>query len=328
MNEYSIVSPTGEDVSIPVKVEENDIYKTLDTPEKIKAYYDENGYVVIRNVIPKEICDEAVSIFLDEVKPYKGRIYRQASANLEKHIFTEGGHMLNSILNVQSLDPKHLNAFRNKGLSVLTQDKLQSNLETIFGEKPKLVQSMFFDGNPVTWAHQDSYYLDSEHFNMAGVWFAMEDIAPDAGRFYVYPTSQNIDMEKNGGDFDIAFNHDRYKKLIIDIIKSHNLKLVAPALEKGDILIWHGKTMHGCLPTIDVNKSRKSFTGHFIPESERFLQYQSKIKGLALKEVNGMNVNFPKDLGNTKAKMLYNAEVMMPGPFKFMKKVAIKLTTK
>ncbi len=145
--------------------------------------------------------------------------------------------MLNSILNVQSLNPKKLKSFRNIGIEVLTNRNVQSNLENIFNDRPKLVQSMFFDGNPVTWAHQDTYYLDSEDYKMAGIWFAMEDIKPSAGRFYVYPGSQKIDIEKNGGDFDIAFNHDRYKSLIIEIIKKHNLKLVAPALEKGDILI-------------------------------------------------------------------------------------------
>lgn len=328
MNDYNIEGPTGENVLIPINVTEDDIYKKLDSAEKIKKYYDENGYVVIRNVIPSEVCDEAIQIFEKEVIPFEGYIYRQASANLEKHIFTEGNHMLNSILNVQSLDPKKLNNFRKSGIKVLTQDKLQSNLKAIFEDEPKLVQSMFFDGNPTTWAHQDSYYLDSEDFKMAGVWFAMEDIKPTAGRFYIYPTSQKINMSKNGGDFDIAFNHDRYKKLVVEIIKNHNLKLVAPALEKGDTLIWHSKTIHGCLPTTDIAQSRKSFTGHFIPNSKNFLQYQSKVKALHLQKVNGMNVNFPKDLGVFKYRAIYYLEMFFPGLFRYAKKLAIKLTTR
>ena len=328
MNDYRLISPTGENVSIPINVNEDDIYKKLDTSEKIKEYYDKNGYVVIRNVVSSKTCNEVINIFQKEVLPYEGYIYRQASANLEKHKFTEGNHMLNSILNVQSLNPKVLKSFRNIGIEVLTNKKVQSYLENIFNDQPKLVQSMFFDGNPVTWAHQDTYYLDSENYRMAGVWFAMEDIKPSAGRFYVYPESQNIDIKKNGGDFDIAFNHDRYKSLIIEIIKSHELKLVAPALEKGDILIWHSKTIHGCLPTENIEESRKSFTGHFIPNSEQFLQYQTTIKSLTLQRVNGMNVNFPKDLSVLKNRMVYKAELLNPRIFQFIKKRLIKMKTK
>jgi hypothetical protein len=45
----------------------------------------------------------------------------------------------------------------------------------------KLVQSMYFEGNPATWAHQDTYYLDSEHTGaMTAAWFAVEDIKPGA----------------------------------------------------------------------------------------------------------------------------------------------------
>jgi len=328
MNDYSIISPTGENVSIPMNVNKDDIYKKLDTTEKIKQYYDKNGYVVIRNVVSPKTCHEVIKIFQKEVLPYEGYIYRQASANLEKHIFTEGNHMLNSILNVQSLNPKKLKAFRNIGIEVLTNKKVQSNLENIFNDQPKLVQSMFFDGNPVTWAHQDTYYLDSEDYRMLGVWFAMEDIKPSAGRFYVYPGSQKIDIKKNGGDFDIAFNHDRYKSLVIDIIKSHDLKLVAPALEKGDILIWHSKAIHGCLPTINMEESRKSFTGHFIPDSKQFLQYQTNIKALTLQKVNGMNVNFPKDLNVFKNRLIYRAELLSPKIFRSVKKWLIKMKTK
>ena len=49
---------------------------------------------------------------------------------------------------------------------------------------------MYFDGNPVTWPHQDIYYLDAEEIGrMTSAWVAVEDIAPDAGRFFVYPKS-------------------------------------------------------------------------------------------------------------------------------------------
>ena len=117
-----------------------------------------------------------------------------------------------------------------------------------------------------------------------------------AGRFYVYPGSHRIDMEKNGGNFDIAFNHEQYKQLVLDVIDKFDLKCRAPALRKGDVLFWSGKTIHGSLETTTPELSRSSFTAHYIPAKTRFLQFQKRIKTLNLSTINGMQVHTAKDL--------------------------------
>ncbi|MEM9846995.1 MAG: phytanoyl-CoA dioxygenase family protein [Bacteroidota bacterium] len=326
---YVAKCPLGRDLDVPVKVTSNDKYPTVNELEKMKAYFDEYGYVVVRNLIPREICQEALVAFDKEVRPYDGHIYRQASANPEKHKWTKHNYMLNSILNVQSVNSNKFAGFRKNGLAALTHSNVQKVMQTLMGDAPKLVQSMFFEGNPTTWAHQDCYYLDSEdQGRMIGSWYALEDIHPGAGRFYVYPTSHKIDIEKNGGDFDIAFNHDRYKQLVKDLIVKYDLECVAPALNQGDVLFWHAATIHGSLETTDLSKSRSSYTGHYIPNSTRFLQYQSRIKPLSLREVNGMNVNFPKDLDQFSNKAMLFVETTFPKQFQWLKKQAIKVVTK
>lgn len=321
--------PLNRDMKVPVKVDDaTDIYLKLKTDQDIKNYFQENGYVIIRNVVPADLCDQARDAFLKEVKPYHGFIYRQASANPEKHKITPHGYMLNSILNIQSIKTDPFPTFKKLGLEVITHKNVTEKLRALMGELPKVVQSMYFEGNPATWAHQDSYYLDSEKFNMIASWFAVEDIAPGAGRFYVYPGSHKIDMEKNGGDFDIAFNHDRYKELIKKIIIEKNLQIVAPSLRKGDIFLWHGKTIHGSLDTFQPEYSRSSFTAHYIPQSERFLQFQSIIKPIHTKKINGIEVNHPKDLDAFKNRAIMFAETTFPKSFQFLKKVAIKAMVK
>src|SRR2546430_17089029 len=92
-------------------------------------------------------------------------------------------------------------------MSVITHPSLHRRFEAILGEPGKIVQSMYFEGNPKTWAHQDTYYLDSmEIGGMAGAWIAVEDIHPGAGRFFVYSGSHVIEIRKNGGDFGNAFH--------------------------------------------------------------------------------------------------------------------------
>jgi phytanoyl-CoA hydroxylase len=327
---YKGICPLGEPLEIPVDVDRtNDPYRSLRSDQDIKNYYDENGYIVKRNLVSNELCDEILGHFRNEVKPNKGFIYRQASANPERHKFTEHGYMLNSILNIQSVNSTSFPNFRSTGIDILTQDGIQQTLRTLMGEPGKAVQSMYFEGNPITWAHQDCYYLDAEKDgDMIGMWLALEDIHPGGGRFYIYPTSHKIDIRKNGGDFDIAFHHDRYKTLVKKIIKDFDLKCVAPALKKGDVLFWGSKTIHGSLASFEPQHSRNSITCHYIPESSKFMQFQTIVKPLQLKKINGVNVNFPKDLDVAKNRAILKVETTFPKAFQMAKKVAIKLLTK
>lgn len=62
-----------------------------------RRFYDENGYVVVPGLVASDLCDEAMECFRREIKPYKGHLYRQASALAERHLFDSAGSVLNSI---------------------------------------------------------------------------------------------------------------------------------------------------------------------------------------------------------------------------------------
>lgn len=326
---YSTTAPNGTVIEISRDVDATDPYRKLDTPDAIWDYYRRNGYVVCRGLVPPGLCDQAREAFAGEVKPYGGYVYRQATANPERHRFTEHGFVQNSILNVQDLNSGLFPEFKQRGLAVITHDNVQRAVEKLFGEPGKIVQSMYFEGNSATWPHQDTYYLDAERLGeMAGAWIAVEDISPGAGRFFVCPGSHKIDMQQNGGHFDIAFNHDRYKRLVIDIINDHGLPFHAPAMSTGDVLFWSSKTIHGSLETTQPEYSRASMTAHFIPESERFLQLQSRIKPLNLHRINGIHVHHPKSQDVLKNKIVLQIESRFPRTFQAVKKLGIKIVTR
>jgi phytanoyl-CoA hydroxylase len=326
---FSIQAPHGEQINIPLAFDaRTDPYFALASPSQIRSYYDTEGYVVIRDAIPAGLCDEARSAFASEVKPYRGYIYRQASAVPEKNIFTDHGHVINSLLNVQDLDRRHFHRFRDAGMRIVTHDAIQRAVQTLLAEGGKLVQSMYFDGNPATWAHQDSYYLDStDRGRMTAVWIAVEDIHPGAGRFFVYPRSHRIDMAKNGGQFDVAFNHDRYKQLVIDTIRSHGLTCRAPALRKGDAMFWAVRTIHGSLET-RTHHSRASFTAHFVPESTTLLQFETRPRKLKIRMINGVPVHQPKDQNKPINRGILYLEITFPRAFQAAKRLAVKALTR
>lgn len=330
-NFFNISAPDGTEIAIPVKVDTAfDPYLSLTNEKAIRDYYAQEGYVVFRNLIPNELCDQARLAFEQEVKPYEGYLYRQpSSGDPEKHIFTESGYVVNSILNIQDLNKINFPQFREISLSIITHNQMYDAVKTILGEPGKLVQSMYFEGNPSTWAHQDTYYLDSTRIGiMTAAWIAVEDIKPGAGRFYIYPGSHKIDMVNNGGNFDIAFNHSKYKSLILNVIKKYGLECRAPAMRKGDVLFWSAKTIHGSLQTSQPTHSRCSFTSHFIPESTGFLQFQSIEKPLNISKINSFQVHHPKDQNTLKNRAIFQIETRFPKTFKTVKRSVIKLLLK
>ncbi|MBR8833965.1 MAG: phytanoyl-CoA dioxygenase family protein [Stigonema ocellatum SAG 48.90 = DSM 106950] len=305
------------------------MYNLLTTADDIRNYYDENGYVILRNLIPTELCDEARSFFKTEVKPYDAYLYRQASSNPEKHILTSYGYMLNSLLNIQDLNTDRFPNFKKLGLSILTHENMHEAVCTILGESAKIIQTMFFEGNPATWAHQDTYYLDSSELGrMTAAWVAVEDIQPGAGRFYIYPGSHKIDISQNGGDFDIAFNHSRYKQLVLDIINKYQLECRAPNMRKGDVLFWNSKTIHGSLETLQPQYSRSSFTAHYIPASTQHLQYQRQLRARNLKHIGTFQIEHPKDQDKLKNQIILSMEARFPKQFQLLKRLAIKAILK
>jgi phytanoyl-CoA hydroxylase len=327
---FAIPAPHGGIVDIPtLPGDETIAYPTMSDPAAVRAYYEREGYVVLRGLVDAGTCDQVRAVFGDEVKPFGGYIYRQASANPERHVLTEHGYMLNSILNVHAVDPRHFPRFRRSGTDLITLPVVQEAVRAILGEPGKIVQSMYFEGNPATWAHQDTYYLDSEKLGlMVGAWIALEDIAPGAGRFFIYPRSHLVDLGLNRGSLSIASNHAGYKQLVLDAIRKHGLECRAPALNKGDLLFWSSKTIHGSMETTQPERSRSSVTAHYIPASTRFLQYQTRIKPLNLSTINGMQVHTPKDMARPVQRLVMGLESRFPTAFTSLKRAAVRVVTR
>jgi|ERR1700692_2671296 phytanoyl-CoA hydroxylase len=326
---HKILSPIETEIKIPEVAAENGTTFGLTDLAGAKRYYEENGYVVVCGVVNAVVCDSIRQAFDQTVKRYPGYIYRQATANPEKNRINEHGFVMNPLLNLQSLSEADFAPLKRLAVKVFASAPIKAINRELFAEEGKLVQSMYFEGNSETWPHQDTYYLDSECIGtMAACWYALEDIDAGAGRFFVVPGSHRIDMTKNGKNFDVAFNHGRYKELVKKIIAEQQLEFRAPFLQKGDVLFWNAKTIHGSLRTTRPQFSRSSLTSHFIPASHRFLQFQSKIKPLKLREFDGMAFHCPKDMDRLSSRVVLGVETTFPKTFQMTKKLAIKALVK
>lgn len=291
-----------------------------------KNYYDQFGYVVFRKVIEDQDCERAMSLWAREVKPTSKFIYRQATAQAERNLLDSHGWVMNPILNLQSINPKHFPGLRKHAVErILTAKPLTDILRRLLPDEPKIVQSMYFEGNSATWEHQDSYYLDSENIGtMTACWIALENIAAKAGRFFICPESHRIDLGRQNAETNIADHHDVFIGQVVKEIKRRGLEIRAPKLDQGDVLIWNAWTMHGSLASNDEERSRSSITCHVIPNSDRFLQLHARSWMPPVDRINDAWVWRPKDQAILKNRLILWLESRFPRAFYALKRGAIR----
>ena len=318
--------PRGLAVSVPETEAEDPSEKfSVDDVEGFRNYYRENGYAIVKGLLTREQCSKIRQLWETEVKPFDGFMYRQATAKVERHEKNDKGWIMNPILNLQSVDPGNFPQFRSYATtSILGDERLAGAFESLLEDTPKIVQSMYFEGNSATWEHQDSYYLDSETVGeMAAGWIALEDIAARAGRFFICPMSHKIKLDAHAVHNSIAENHERYIVSVVQRIREEGLTIRAPKLNQGDVLFWNAWTIHGSLDTQDATRSRSSMTCHAIPYGKKFLQMQSRTMELVTVKVKETYIYRPKDLRRWRNKLIFFVESHWPRMFYWLKKRAI-----
>lgn len=265
-----------------------DPWPMLDQPQAFRAWFEREGYILIRNAIPPRLCQTGIDTFRNEVLHDRfGFFERHASGKFERHVYTEAGFMKYPIMNLQDLSGKKYPGFRRAGLNILTHPAIQRAVIVLTGEPGRCVHTMYFDGNQTTWAHRDGHYIDSSHDGqMIGVWVAAEDIHPDAGRFFILPRSHTLRVPGEEGDPNAA----GYKQKMADFVRDGPLDCLAPVLRQGDVLLWTSMVIHGSLPTRDERQSRRSFTAHYVPLSHPYKWNVRAERSLKTTTVNRVEV--------------------------------------
>lgn len=232
-----------------------------------KEYYDANGYYIFRKLIPEQLIDKLLETYNRDILASSNPFFRQSSNKWEQNSISEYGYAIESFLNVH--DYPNYPTFDEIVKETFCSQQVREALTQITGSPDhNLMQSMFFDMNTATPAHQDWYYLDSiPSGHLLAGWFALEDIHEEAGRFYVLPKSNWVELDLNE---DEKASNGPYVRKVKAYVDAHQNEIYAPALEKGDVLFWNSRTIHGSLETKNSKYSRKSLTAHYLPS-----QYQT-----------------------------------------------------
>ncbi|MBE9179496.1 phytanoyl-CoA dioxygenase family protein [Oculatella sp. LEGE 06141] len=232
--------------------------------QDIQNYYEQNGYVIVSKLLQESAIDN----FLKEYNRFKARpfyVFRSQDTNQPELIRSnEQGFLEHSILDPQNL--VFAKGFTSTVEKCITSTAISNLLKQLSGKDKHIIwQSMFFDKSTGTVAHQDHYYLDTDPAgHLIAAWFALEDIHPDAGCFFVVPGSHRGEvLERTASGFK---DHEDFVSRTQQLISENNYQFKPCPLAKGDVLFWHPFTVHGAFTNINPQYSRKSFTAHFVPE--------------------------------------------------------------
>lgn len=221
-------------------------------------------------------CREIRDRFLHEVKPYDGPLLRQLNSQSEPHRLSDDGWMTNPIVH-----PHLLPVF--PGFSTIERDVMRAAplveaVEGLMGAPVAMLQSAYYESSLGTKTHLDFNPLERTR-PMVGVWIALEDIGPDAGRFFLYPNSHLLpDSDEHARFAELAWAS--YRQAFVDLerataeaeaqallgplLEGSGLEQRTPALGAGDVLFWTNRVLHGSHAPKPGGGTRHSLLLHFV----------------------------------------------------------------
>lgn len=227
-------------------------------------YYTRHGYVVCDRLISSDAIAALMRLYRRDILPSDQKFFRQNTNHYEPNRMNAYGFVSQCFLDIHAY--RSFPEFQEAALQVYFSSAITQALTQITGSAThNLMQSMLFDLNTETPPHQDWWYLDSApNGRLIAAWIALEDIAEEAGRFFVVPGSQEVRLH------EADLPHSEWLERIKRYVDEHRTEIHAPAMKKGDVMFWNSRTIHGSLPTGDERYSRKSLTAHYLPSELTF----------------------------------------------------------
>jgi ectoine hydroxylase-related dioxygenase (phytanoyl-CoA dioxygenase family) len=147
-----------------------------------------------------------------------------------------------------------------------------------------LYTSLFFEAGSEQELHRDTpYFYSGGDGGYMGVWVALDDVDEGNGALLVVEESHKIgepDLDDLKNRFfpneEVPVSStplfDAYNKELRTIANDLKLKTTPFIAAKGDMIIWNPSTLHGALPHIDKERSRRSFVMHITPQDQPIKQ--------------------------------------------------------
>ena len=220
-------------------------------PSNIKHQYQNNGYVLIKQLFSEQECDELIerSLALHARKSISGCFHSVPESESDSDPLRTYPRMM------------HPHRVDDLSLRFLKHPRIVESLRVLLDGEAIGLQTMFYWKPPGARGqdfHQDDYYLRTEPNACIAAWMALDNIDEENGGLIVLPGSNTEDiLEMCPTDTSQSFTDtavqppDQYVEHLIE-------------MEKGDLLFFHGRLIHGSRPNRSGTRFRKTFICHYI----------------------------------------------------------------
>jgi len=223
------------------------------------AQYQHDGYIVV----PGLFTQEEVAFLRDHYMALRAAgSYPGDSAGVD----------------IQSNDPLkrfprmiHMHRWDEISLKWMIDPRLAACMTDLLGEEPYAVQTMLYFKPPGARGqalHQDQYYLRVQPGTCMAAWMALDPCDEENGCLQVVPGSHKLPLLcTQQADTSVSFTD-------VTVPVPEGMPVVPVLMAPGDVLFFHGSTIHGSYPNRSSDRFRRALIGHYIvAEAEKVAQY-------------------------------------------------------
>jgi hypothetical protein len=174
---------------------------------------------------------------------------------------------------------------------VINNSELKIKLERLAGEEIVPFQSINFLMGSEQRAHSDSVHMATYPLGgLIAIWVALEDVDEENGTLFYYPGSHKMPYATNqkignASGWLLSPNPNKnYEDYLEQELEKAQYKKEIFTAKKGDVLIWHANLVHGGLPHLNKNRSRKSMVVHYFVKN-RICYHELSQRPAIVKEI-------------------------------------------
>lgn len=238
-----------------------------------RQFYDDNGFLLIRSLIPNELLDVCIQRFIDicNGKVSRGNMTLMKDVSLAK-TNAAGEYLYNKLQDI---------AYDDIFSQYMFYPDLLNYIECFTGPNIVAVHSMLINKPPDAGTlssrhplHQDLYYFPFRPANrIVASWTAMERVTRDNGCLFVLPgTHKGKLLQHDYPNWNGAVN-----KMYHGIQGYDSHQTVNIEMEKGDTVFFHPLLIHGSGPNL-TKGFRKAISFHFAAAECEYIDIKGTIQ--------------------------------------------------
>jgi len=202
------------------------------TQEQITQFYD-NGFLILKNFADHSLCEEILQVakqhLLNQTAPIESE---------DEYLETKSKDLtVRRLRQVYDRAQVFKTWMTNQDIKPILWQLLKEQPVLVLAHHNSIMTKMPKQSSRTSW-HQDFRYWNYENDNMVSVWLSLDEENLENGLLEFIPSSHKMDFDKS--QFDTKSN-------FLDKTEKNNLLLktaVHSNLNKGDIVLFHCKTLH------------------------------------------------------------------------------------